>query len=197
MTLEKSYNEKELLLLVAQGDEVAYKELFTRYWGRVYSAALIFVKIPEVAEDAAQEVFAQLWIKRALLVNVTEFKSYLYATARNLIFNKLRVKVSTAEFKEYLTEYFADSSSNPAAQLEFKEASNIIEQGINNLTPQQQKVFRLSRFKGLSHEEIAQQTGLSKRTVKNYMVSAILSLRNYLDKHADSLPIFLWILLFL
>lgn len=191
------YKEKELILRVAQGDETAYKEVFQHYWPRVYSVALIFVKAPELAEDAAQEVFAQLWVKRALLADVEEFRAYLFTSAKNLVFNKLRARVFTGSFNEYLQEYFADSFADPVTKLELKEANQVIEAGINQLTPQQQKVFRLSRFQGLSHAEIAEATGLSPRTIKNYMVSANLSLRNYLDNYSGSVVIFLWMLLFL
>ncbi|RZS75070.1 RNA polymerase sigma-70 factor (ECF subfamily) [Pseudobacter ginsenosidimutans] len=181
--------------MVARGDESAYRQLFEHYWPRVYSVALLLAKVPEAAEDAAQEIFAQLWIKKEQLVNVREFRAYLFATARNHIFNKLRGQVFTGSFTAYLQEYFSDALANPAATLEFKEAEQIIHNGINQLTPQQQKVFRLSRFQGLSHAEIAAETGLSQRTVKNYIVSANLSLRNYLEKHAGSSVIFLWMLL--
>jgi len=190
-------NESDLLRRVAGGDETAYKQLFQHYWPRVYSVALIFVKSPELAEDAAQDVFAQLWIKKALLTEVKDFRPYLMTTAKNLILNKLRGRILTDEFSEYLQEYFADTFSDPAAALELKDASQLIENGINQLTPQQQKVFRLSRFQGLSHAEIAQATGLSPRTVKNYMVSAILSLRNYLEKYAGSAVVFCWMTFFL
>jgi RNA polymerase sigma-70 factor (family 1) len=191
------HNESDLLRQVAGGDESAYKQVFQHYWPRVYSVALIFVKAPELAEDAAQDVFAQLWVKRALLADVKEFQPYLIAAAKNLIFNKWRGRVVTDEFSEYLQEYFADSLSDPAAKLELKDTTRIIEAGINQLTPQQQKVFRLSRFQGLSHAEIAQATGLSQRTVKNYMVSAILSLRTYLEKYAGNAVVFCWVLFFL
>ena len=197
MTGSLLHNEKALIEKVARGDEAAYRIVFEHYWPRVYAVALLFAKIPEVAEDAAQEVFAQLWVKRSLLEEVQEFRSYLMAAARNHILNKLRTRVFTGTFEDYLQEYFSDSLADPAARLELKEAAQIIENGINQLTPQQQKVFRLSRFQGLSHAEIAAATGLSQRTIKNYMVSAILSLRNYLDKYSASTAIFLWMLLFL
>jgi RNA polymerase sigma-70 factor (family 1) len=190
-------NENELLLRVAGGNEAAYKQLFQYYWPRVYSVALILIKEPGLAEDAAQDVFAHLWVKRALLAEVKDFRPYLMTSARNLILNKLRSRVFTDSFSEYLQEYFADAFEDPAARLELKDASQIIENGINQLTPQQQKVFRLSRFQGLSHAEIAEATGLSQRTVKNYMVSAILSLRHYLDKYAGSAIVFVFMLVFL
>lgn len=191
------YNEQELLRRVADGDETAYKVLFVRYWDQIYSTALKFAKSPEMAEDAAQDVFAQIWAKRELLRKVKKFDGYLYIAARNLIFSKLSKKVYTQEFGDYFEEYFTDPFTDPERQLEFKEFDDIIQQGINSLTPGQQNVFRLSRFQGLSHEEIAEKTGLSKRTVKNYMVKAILSLRKYLSEHSDNLPIYLWITLYL
>ena len=197
MSSDFLHNEGDLLLRVANGDESAYSELFQHYWPRVYSVALIFVKAPELAEDAAQDVFAHLWVKRTLLPGVKEFRPYLMTTARNLILNKLRGQVRMNEYAEYLHEFFADPMSDPAAMLELKDIHQLIEDGINQLTPQQQKVFRLSRQQGLSHAEIAQMTGLSQRTIKNYMVSAILSLRNYLEKNAGGAAVFAWMLLFL
>ncbi|WEK35040.1 MAG: RNA polymerase sigma-70 factor [Candidatus Pseudobacter hemicellulosilyticus] len=197
MTHNELYNEQELVSAVARGNEAAFKRLFQFYWPRIYSVALVFVKSPELAEDAAQEVFAQLWIKRDLLNNVQAFRPYLYTAARNLLYNRLRSQVFTDGFQDYLQEYFADNLADPAVRLELKEAAELIEAGINQLTPQQQKVFRLSRFQGLSHAEIAAATGLSPRTIKNYMVSANLALRQYLEQYASSLFIACWIEFFL
>jgi RNA polymerase sigma-70 factor (ECF subfamily) len=191
------HGEKELLQLVAAGDETAYRQVFEQYWAKVYSITLLFAKVPELAEDVTQDVFAQVWMKREMLGEVNNFRPYLYTIAKHQVFNKLRTRVFTGDFSTYLQEYFADESADPSRQLEFKQAVGIIENGINQLTPQQQKVFRLSRFQNLSHAEIAEQTGLSKRTVKNYMVSAILSLRLYLQDHADISLVLFWMLLFL
>jgi RNA polymerase sigma-70 factor (ECF subfamily) len=78
------HNEAELVERVALGDEYAFKLVFNHYWPRVYSVALIFAKSPEVAEDAAQEVFANLWIKKELLKEVKEFKAYLLTAVMSL-----------------------------------------------------------------------------------------------------------------
>lgn len=189
------HNERDLVLKVALGDEYAYKELFRYYWGRVYSIALHYAKVPEVAEDAAQEVFAQIWLKRGLLIDVEEFRAYLFAIARNLIYNKLRSTVFAGNYNDYLKEYFADASAGPEKLLELKETNQFFEDIISKLPPQQQKVFRLSRFGGLTHSQIAERTGLSKRTVKNYIVSAILFLRSRLDEHSGTVFILIWVLI--
>lgn len=186
------HNEPELIRLVAQGDEAAYKLVFKFYWPRVYSAALLFTKVPELAEDAAQEVFAKLWVKRQLLTDVREFRAYLFTLARNHILNNLRTKVLTDEFNEYLEDYFVSAHGDPEAMLDIKEAERFIEDAVSKLPPQQQKVFRMSRFQGMTHEQICSVTGLSPRTVKNYMVNANLFLRNYLEKHSGTYGLLLW-----
>lgn len=191
------YSEQELLQQVAAGNEAAYRQIFEQYWAKIYSITLLFAKVPELAEDVTQDVFASVWVKRGLLPEVRDFRSYLYTVAKNQIFNKLRTRIFTGDFNSYLQEYFADDSADPATRLEFKEANGIIEAAISHLTPQQQKVFRLSRFQGLTHAQIAAETGLSPRTVKNYMVSAIVSLREYLQQHSDLVLVFFWMLLFL
>lgn len=189
--------ERELLAQISAGDEAAYKILFSAYWGQVYKVALTFLKSPDLAEDAAQDVFAHIWVKRKQLADVREFRPWLFITARNLIFNKLRSQSRGVELQEYLQDYFMDNAPGPEATLYGKDTARLIRNGIERLTPQQRKVFELSRFLGLTHEEIARETGLSRRTVKNYMVSAILSLRKYLKVHEGKLPVALWILFFL
>lgn len=195
--MNSTHTEKELLRLVAAGDEAAYRQVFEQYWTKVYSIALLFTKIPELAEDVTQDVFAQVWVKREFLPGVDNFRPYLYTIAKHQVFNKLRTRVFTGDYNAYLQEYFADEGADPSGRLELKQAAGIIEDAINRLTPQQQKVFRLSRYHGLSHAEIAAETGLSRRTIKNYMVSAIVSLRSLLQDHTEVSLVVFWILLFL
>ena len=178
------HNEQEIIRSVVEGNTAAYRVIFEHYWDRVYATALAFTKSPELSEDIAQEIFAQIWVKRAQLKDVSRFDGFLYISTRNLLMDRLRKKVFTGGMDDYLTEYFADTNDTPAARLEFKEFDETIRSAISKLTPQQQTVFRMSRFEGMSHEEIAVKTGLAKRTVKNHMVNAMLFLRRYLKMHA-------------
>ena len=175
-------NEKELLLQVAEGNEFAYRRIFNNYWGQVYSTAYMFTKMPETAEDITQDVFAQIWVKRAYLRDVGKFEAFLYITARNLIIDRLRKKVHTPEYTDYLKAYFEEPDYNPAQQVEIKEFEENIHKAISRLPAQQQIAFRLSRFSNMRHEEIAVQMGISKQTVKSYIVRAIVTLRKYLQE---------------
>ena len=197
VSLPTLYNEKDLLLRVAAGDQSAYQELFYTYWDSIYSTALLFTKSPELSEDLTQDIFARIWLKREKLAGVEQFDNYLFITARNLIFDHLRKKVFSGGYDDYFQEYFRDAALSPDQKLEFKEFETSVQQAIQELPNQQQTAFRLSRFQGLSHEEIAHQMGVSKATVKSYIVRSIVHLRRMLKENPENPMIVVWILFFL
>ena len=183
-------NEKELVRQVADGSEAAYKRLFVHYWDQIYSIAFVFTKSREISQDLVQDVFARIWIKKEKLRHVERFDAYLFVTARNLIVDRMSRKMFTIK-NPGLTEYFADSSQLSFDAVELKEMEEIIHRGIHVLPNQQRTAFCLNRFGGLRHDEIALQMGVSKESVKSYIVRAISSLRKYLAQHTEVLPLFL------
>jgi len=197
VSLSTLHNERDLLLLVSKGDESAYQQLFHTYWDQIYSTALMFTKSPELSEDLSQDIFVRIWVKREQLAKIEQFDNFLFITARNLIFDHLRKKVFGGGYDDYFLEYFKDAALLPDQRLEFKEFENTIREAIDKLPAQQQTAFRLSRFQGLSHEEIAHQMGISRQSVKSYIVRSIVSLRKMIKEHPENPMIVLWILFFL
>lgn len=196
LSAQLPYNEKELLCQVADGDEAAYKILFTKYWDQIYSTTFMFTKSAELSKDLSQEVFAKIWEKRKNLSVVEKLEGYLFVTARNIVFDSMRKKVFIAENEEYLQEYFSEHASLPYEEYEVKELNAVIQKGIHQLPIQQQTAFMLSRFSGLSHEEIAVNMGIAKQTVKSHISRAIISLRKMLELYADKIPILLLLFIF-
>jgi len=186
------YTDHTLLLRMAAGEEEAFNQLFNKYWDKVYSTALVLTKSNQIAEDIAQEVFLRMWQNRHKTDIIDNLEGFLFITARNLIYNKLsRLKLEVA-YTNYLQHHFTVSEPDTETQTEFRQLKTILEEGMRQLPPQQQKAFRLSREDGLNHEEISLQMGVSRATVKDYIVRAIAFLRKYLQDHA--LEIFLLIL---
>lgn len=195
MTAQTPNTEKEILELVAQGDQAAYKILFSQYWDHMYSTALVFTKSPELSEDLTQDVFVQIWLKRERLKEVKKFDAFLFITARNLIIDRLRKKVFSSDSDDYYKEYLIDKSSSPVQKLELKELEDLLQKGIGSLTPLQQQAFRLSRFEGLNHQEVSLKMGISSKAVKSHIVRAIVTLRKYMetkDKLFATLILFLF-----
>jgi RNA polymerase sigma-70 factor (ECF subfamily) len=107
-------------------------------------------------------------------------KSYIYRSAVNYIFNYLKKRAIRARFIEAELNKDEVLSNETWDQVLFHELEKSVSQIIEKLPPQQQKIFRLSRFDGLSHERIAKELDLSVRTVENQIHRALSIIKNKL-----------------
>jgi RNA polymerase sigma-70 factor (ECF subfamily) len=189
-----SHTEKELLIGVAAGNEEAFSRLVNLYRNKVFSHALTFVKSYEEAEEITQDIFVKVWVNRHRLPEVKDFKNYLFILGRNHLVSAIRKKVmdTTANDDE---EDIPGTLLLPDHQVEYKETYRHLINGLEQLPPQQKAVFTLSRMENLSHAEIAERLGISKRTVKFHLVQALNFLREYL--RYPGLLTLLWLLRFI
>lgn len=190
----ESYNEKELVHLVAQGNTLAFEQLFRTYWDAIFSFAFLMMKNAELANDIAQDVFLDFWKEREKMVVVENVKGFLFNSVKFMVHKRLRrMKVEDA-YKNYQAGR-VDLVTDTGSSLQLKELQETLQEGISKLPPQQQRAFRLSREQGLNHDEISAEMGVSKKTVKDYIVRAIAFLRIHLDQYGN-LPVYLllWLL---
>ena len=169
--------ENELLRLVSLGDNSAFTLLFDRYQNKVYSHALTFVKSPQNAEEIVTDIFLKVWNNRKELPEIKNFKNYLFILSRNYLVSSIRKKVSlTVEInKDWMEDIL-----QPDKQYHLKETHQVLMRGIEQLSPQQKKIFKMSRLDGLTYDEIAKSLSISSRTVKFHIILAL----NYLREHA-------------
>lgn len=184
--------------MLASGDQHAYKVIFEHYWDPVYSTALLLTKSPTLAEDVAQDIFTMLWEKRSGMAAVGKLEGFLFITARNMIYTRLRKLSSGETYRQHILHCFREDAGMWANErAEFKELESTILEAIQQLPPQQQKAFKLSRFEGMRHEDIAVTMGVSRITIKSYIVQAIATLRKTLANHPSGGLITFWAFFFL
>lgn len=179
-----SYSEQLILKKVADGDPEAFQELFNTYWDSVFASGLYFLKSGDLAKDLAQEVFIKIWMTRDRLVHVKQFEPYLHRISKNLFLDNLRKRLVTTSRLEEDHERRADEL-NPQRQLELNELEGFIGRAIDFLPAQMQTAFKLSRFHGLTHEEIAGKMKISKVTSQNYIARSLIIIRRYLTQQME------------
>jgi len=165
----------------------AFETMFRENWDMVYSISFAMAKSKTMAEDIAQDVFLSLWENRQKISGVQNVKAFLNTVTKFTVLKRLRrIKVEEA-FKQYQAyrSFLNIEFANQEDMLMLKHINNSIQKGISELPPQQQRVFKLSREQGLSHEEIGETIGVSKKTVKDYIVRSLAFLRQRLQ--SDSL----------
>lgn len=184
--------DKDLLIKLREGDELAFRELYVRHNRQVLAFAIHLTHSAVDAEDILQDTFLRLWTSREQLPDIERFDNYIFMIARNRTLDHLRKVALQQRLIDQVWANISETSSSeePAQQLDARESKHLIHQALEALSPQKQTVFQLSRHQGLSHEEIARQLGLSKSRVKNLLVETLKYIRVYLARHAVIVVLF-------
>ena len=178
-------NDSFLVRQVANGCESAFLKLFNQYKNDIYRYSLSMLKKKEYSEEIVQDVFLKIWMNREHLDPNLSFKSYLFTITRNLTINFLKKAVNDKKMREDVF-YETPKLHNPI-ETKFEDVyfENLRQQAINELSPKRKHIFELSRDKGLSYEQISEELGISKSTVKNQMNSALNTIRDFLFVHEN------------
>lgn len=190
MPLDNLYTERTLLKQVADGDKLAFRQLFDLYKLRLFTFVLQLTNSKADAEEIVQDVFAKLWESRGMLLKVEFPDKYIYTIARNKSLNHLTKLARDRQLLNQLWMNLSQADNATEEILQAQESQRLIEEAVSRLNEQRQTIFRLSREYGLSHDEIAAQLGLSKSRVKNIVVEILKHIRDYLAPHATLISAF-------
>ncbi|MEP7374563.1 MAG: sigma-70 family RNA polymerase sigma factor [Chitinophagaceae bacterium] len=177
------YSETKLLVQVSGGDEKAFRIIFDRYRKKIYSYTFHLTESMQSADDTVQEVFIKVWLERKNLPDISNFNAWIHTLARHTVFNTLKKLAREKENNARLQTQATPLQQTADTILLDKENQRMLGLALEQLTPQQLQVYRLSREAGLTQEQIATQLGISLNTVKSHMVSALHTIREYLDAH--------------
>lgn len=191
MTPAGIFDEVQILNQLKNGDTDAYLTIYNRYHNQLYSHVLRYIKIPELAEDIVQDVFLKLWDIRGQIKPELSVKGYLYRIGRNDVFKMMKRIAADAELRNRIAENIEEISLKQAPEIQWREYSLLLENAINQLPPQRRRVFKLCRQEGKTYEETAVLLGISKYTVKEHMMLAMKSLKQYFHNEADMVLSFL------
>ena len=167
-------------------DEVAFRYLFEHYYPSLCLFAKRFIDDRETREDIVQEVFFRLWDKRKQITVMSSAQNYLLTSVRNLCLNYLRRQETQQSFEKSLFDQPEDEEGDRLIQL--RELEELLAQTLALMPPEYRLAFELNRMEGKSLEEVAQQMGVSTRTVERYRDKAIALLQTELKEY---LPLFL------
>ena len=176
-------NEAELFQLVAKGDAAAFQLIFHHYNALLYLFVVKMTGSPETAKEVVQDIFLLVWQQREKLPAIQYPKAWIYRVASNTAVNYLRKQAADGRLFDRLKTQSSSIAATPETSLLTKETDKILQQAIQSLPPGRQQVYRLSREQNLTIPEIAVLLGLSPHTVKNQLVSALKSIKSFLEQH--------------
>jgi len=170
----KDFSDEELFDKIKKDDNSVFREIYERYWSKLYIYAYNVINDIDSSEDIIQVIFTDLWIRRKKL-EIRNLSAYLYKSVRFQVSSHIRNKKTNIPHEKIFNNFLSNYS--PADELEYNHLSIKIRLLIENLPEQRKKIFLMSREEHLTNQEIADQLGLSLQTVKNQISSALKYLR--------------------
>ncbi|WP_298711437.1 RNA polymerase sigma factor [Chitinophaga sp.] len=187
MSTARSYDEKELLQQVAAGSEQAFGELIARHAGLLHAFLLKLTRDPAQSDELVQDTFLKIWMAREWLGQVQHFRAYLFTISRNLAVNLLRKSVrERLRHTQWAAELQPEPDENPDAW-----KWKLFDEAVGQLPPRQQKVWIMARREGKKYQQIAEELGLSRETVKKYLQFASVAINRYISDHPEMYALFI------
>lgn len=183
-------DERRLFMQIAEGNETAFSQIFNAYKRKLFAFTYRMVKQESVAEELVQEIFMKLWSNRFMLEKVENPNTYIFIIARNKTIDHLRKIANERKLVNELWQSISESRKLTDEIMEANESQRLIDEALATLSPQKQTIFRLSRYQGLTHNEIAEELNLSKSTVKNNMVEILKFLKTFLQNRNEAFLLF-------
>lgn len=181
------YDDSKLASLLIDRDNMAFSEIYNRYWPILYKHAFRMLKEEHESEDVVQEVFTKLWQRAPSLQTDISIGAYLYMATRNAILNFFSKNQVHHAYLADLGSFLDQAQEITDHRIRERILSKLIEEEIEKLPPRMREVFELKRKKNLSYKEIAGVMNISELTVKTQMNKAISTLRT---KFGNNLPFF-------
>lgn len=180
-------DEEDSFLIWSHGlrrsDTNAFEAVFDAMYDALFRYSLYITRDREASSDITQDVFVKLWQIRDTIDPGRSLKSLLYQMARNYSLNHERQRKRHAA--DELTEDHPASGHHPLNDeiLDADELGRRLNEWIEDMPDRRREAFMLSRYEGMSHEEIATLMNLAPKTVNNHIVLALQHLRQKVEAH--------------
>ncbi len=168
--------------VASRRDRDAFARLFDYFAPRIHAYLLRLRLDPIAADELTQDVMSTLWQKADLFDPAkSSVATWLFRVARNRRIDVLRRdrEDTVADARPHDTP---DPSPAPDDSLDMSQREESIRAALRLLPHEQLDLVRLAFFEGLSHGEIAAQTGLPLGTVKSRLRLAFTRLRRALEQ---------------
>ena len=178
----------ELVKRCLTGDNFAWEGLLQSHTRKVFNLCYRFTGRPSEAEDLTQEVFIKIFqTLKSFDAAQGTFVTWLNRVARNhLVDHYRRTKKDriTSSIEEEVggLEEKPSPTVEPVAQVESRERKELLQRGLDKLSPDLREAVILRDLQDLDYDEIAQVLGVPEGTVKSRINRGRLELARVLKR---------------
>lgn len=184
-------NESELIALLKKKDREAFKEIVETWQDMVFNTAIGFLQNAEDAEDAAQEVFLQVFESVASFKEESRISTWIYRITVSKCLDQLRRNkrkkriafIQSLYGKNDILLIDPPDFFHPGVKAENKENAAVLFKAIDKLPVNQRTAFVLNRIENLSYREISDIMNSSESAVDSLLQRAKKNLQSHLKEY--------------
>jgi RNA polymerase sigma-70 factor (ECF subfamily) len=167
----------EILQQIAGGDADAVGAFYDATSSRVYGLALQITRAADEAEEVVSDAYLQVWRQAARLDPQRGSPlAWLLMITRSRALDRLRRRDEARPVADVPEPADPPAGGNAETQLLASESESAVQAALVGLSAAQQRMVQLAFYRGLSHPEIAAETGLPLGTVKSHLRRALQAL---------------------
>ncbi|MCI9846873.1 RNA polymerase sigma factor [Flavobacterium pectinovorum] len=170
-------DNRKFILSLKKGDEDSFKQAYLNYYDKLINIAKRFNFTVLTPQDFVQETFLRLYNKKELLNEDVLFDKQLFTICKNIIINHVNRENKIIQLDP---SQFQPEQEDTETGI-FEERQEKLQNFINQLPEQQQKIFTLHKLENLSYKEIAAITDLSEKTIANHIYLASKFIRKKVE----------------
>lgn len=188
----------EIFNKVVNNDVQAYESLFKEYYKFLCSYALGLTRERHASEEIVEDFFVEVWNHRHKIKITTSVRSYFISSIHNRCLNYIQREkpkfFSSSDISKLIDNEGSVGDKLIATEVPSmldRELETVLANAIENLPQGCKEVFKLSRFKNLNYEEIAEKLNISVNTVKTQIKIALRKLKENLKDYLTVLLLFI------
>ncbi len=186
-------HEIDLLKKIVHKDRDAFETIYKAYFRKLYALSFRYVKNQAIAEELTNDVFMMLWENAGKIAINQSLGAYLSRSVINLSLTYLKKNQRLYNQSEIYARdtSFTEVSDDVDLAAIYEEKLLLIEQILDTLPPQCRRIILMSKYEKMKQQDIADQLGISIKTVKNHLTIAYEKIRIGLAKQQTSLLLFI------
>jgi RNA polymerase sigma-70 factor, ECF subfamily len=186
-----NYKGPEIVYKIKSGDRSAFESLYCSFYPKLRYFADQYLLDTEAANSIVQDVFTELWERKKNFQDNTNIQAWLFTVTKNKSLKHLSKERSKQRYNDYLRTRemevnYKSLSGFDTSNFVFEELQQRIDKALAKLSLPVRTAFEKSRYEDKKNREIAEELGISIKTVEAHISKALKHLREELK---DYLPL--------
>ncbi len=177
----EALSNNELLRLLRSDDQLAFTEIYNRYWQTLYAVAYNRLRDQQKSEDVVHDVFSSLWSNRHKS-EINNPGAYLATAVKFRVLANIRKELLKQNYIQHPSHSDPAESYDISEALHYKRLLQAVNKEVENLPERCRLVFKYSREDNMPLKQIASEMNLSTSTVENHLNRALKRLRLVIKK---------------